>query len=114
MEFTELKREIDRAISSVKNKAYEDALDYLNDVGTNLQFDIDDWLVESEEDEKSIRCYQETLEALEEAQFILDSLLDEDEEDLDNEENDEEYEDEDKDSDRIIQILSSIEDKWME
>ena len=56
MEFTELKREIDRAISSVKNKAYEDALDYLNDVGTNLQFDIDDWLVESEEDEKSIRC----------------------------------------------------------
>ena len=34
-----------------KTEAFEHASDILSDLGMNLQFDISDWMVESEEDE---------------------------------------------------------------
>ena len=107
---------IDKVINQVKAEAFEDATGVLSDLSMDLQFDIANWMVESEEDEKLIQFYQETLESIELAQFILDSLFDTDEEDYDEEDCDEENfceEDNDTQTVRIINILSSIKDDWM-
>lgn len=118
MDKKEMVSSIDSVIDYVKKGAFEDACGVLDDLGMNLQFDINDWMIESEDDEKFVRFQQETLESIEEAQQLLENMLytdeeDYDEEDVDEEDADDESTDTDIQKDAIIQILSSIKDNWI-
>lgn len=117
MEQSTLNKAINKAIALVNDGEYQEALEYLDDVGSNLQFDIDDWMIETEEDEKHIETLRNALESIEEVQCQLESLLDVEDEGLeeedfgeesDEEESDDEYADDEDEVSRIIQLLSAI------
>ena len=60
--------------SLIISEEYDEAKDALDGIMENLQFDIDDWMIESEEDEEHVEKLRNTLDILQNVFAELESM----------------------------------------
>ena len=65
---------VEQIKSLIISEEYDEAKDALDGIMENLQFDIDDWMIESEEDEEHVETLRSTLDILQNVFAELESM----------------------------------------
>lgn len=60
--------------SLIESEEYDEVLDVLDGIMQDLQFDIDDWMIESEDDEEHVKNLPNTLNVFQDVYFEIDSM----------------------------------------